>query len=242
MASSTARVLIQDALRSLGVVATGETPSADESTDALNLLNEMLEQWNLQRMLVYQIVRTLQSTTAGVGTYTLGSGGDWNMTRPDRIDRLNHVDSAQNLETPMRKQTDSEYQAIRLRTTQSTIPYEWYDDGAYPLRTITLFPVPSVNKQVALYTWQQLGTVNTLDTTLDFPPGYRAAVRYKLAIQCATDFDAEVSNALGVKAQQALAIIKRHHAPVEVLRTDPALQRSSARASRYDINIGMTRW
>jgi len=41
----TPQTLIKRAMRSLGVLHTGEEPSADEAADALQDLNEMLNQW-----------------------------------------------------------------------------------------------------------------------------------------------------------------------------------------------------
>ena len=40
---------INRALRLLGVLAEGETPSAAVSTDALTALNQMIDSWNTER-------------------------------------------------------------------------------------------------------------------------------------------------------------------------------------------------
>ncbi len=42
---TTARTLITRSLRTLGVLHSGETPSAEEANDALDALNEMLGAW-----------------------------------------------------------------------------------------------------------------------------------------------------------------------------------------------------
>ncbi len=42
----TAQELINGALRLIGVIAAGETPSADESADALAAFNAMIQNWN----------------------------------------------------------------------------------------------------------------------------------------------------------------------------------------------------
>lgn len=235
MASSTARVLIADALRSLGVLAAGEAPTDAEASDTLMLLNEMLELWNLQSLAVYSILRTAQSTTASKASYTLGSGGDWNMTRPDRLMRIVHYDSTQDLEIPLIFMPERSFQNLSQKTTESTIPHQWYDDRGYPLRTIYLFPVPSENKQVYLYTWQQLTTVATLDTVLDFPPGYRPAIRYNLAMHAAVDQGQPATAELQAQASQTLAVIKRANIIIEPLQADPALHGT---VGTYDARLG----
>lgn len=42
---SSYRDLVTSSLRSIGVLHSGETPSAEESTDSLDALNEMLNSW-----------------------------------------------------------------------------------------------------------------------------------------------------------------------------------------------------
>jgi hypothetical protein len=51
--STTAGDQINAALRLIGQLAEGETPSAATSQDALAALNQMLDSWNTDRLLVY---------------------------------------------------------------------------------------------------------------------------------------------------------------------------------------------
>jgi hypothetical protein len=53
MATYTAGDQINRALRLLGVLAEGETPSADMSNDALTALNQMIDSWNTERLSVF---------------------------------------------------------------------------------------------------------------------------------------------------------------------------------------------
>ena len=50
MATYTAGEQINRALRLLGVLAEGETPSADMSNDALTALDQMIDSWNTERL------------------------------------------------------------------------------------------------------------------------------------------------------------------------------------------------
>ena len=47
--STSAGDIINGALRLLGMLAEGETPSANTSTDALAAMNQMLDSWNTER-------------------------------------------------------------------------------------------------------------------------------------------------------------------------------------------------
>ncbi len=50
---TTANEQINGALRLLGVLAEGETPSAETSQDALAALNQMIDSWNTERLSVF---------------------------------------------------------------------------------------------------------------------------------------------------------------------------------------------
>jgi hypothetical protein len=50
---ATALDLITDALIELGVVAVGETVSAEDSVLGLSALNSMLDGWNTQNLTIY---------------------------------------------------------------------------------------------------------------------------------------------------------------------------------------------
>ena len=56
MATYTAGDQINRALRLLGVLAEGETPSASESQDALMALNQMIDSWNTERLSVFSTI------------------------------------------------------------------------------------------------------------------------------------------------------------------------------------------
>jgi hypothetical protein len=61
----TAREIIASTLRLLGVLAAGETATANEANDALESLNQMLSSWSNENLVVYQKVRDEFTLTAG---------------------------------------------------------------------------------------------------------------------------------------------------------------------------------
>jgi hypothetical protein len=66
---------ITSALRSIGALATGETPDANTATDCFNLLNEMLDQWSNDHLLVFTQQEVIQELTGEGFIYTIGPGG-----------------------------------------------------------------------------------------------------------------------------------------------------------------------
>ena len=77
--------LIKLILKDAGVSGVGQTPAAEDNNDMLLHLNLMLGEWTAQRWLVFHLVDTTIAVT-GASSYTVGTGGIANITRPDRIE------------------------------------------------------------------------------------------------------------------------------------------------------------
>ena len=71
--SSTAQDLIIGALRNINVLAAAETPSASDSADALQVLNDLLESWSIEHLTVYSVVENILQFTPGQYQYTIGN-------------------------------------------------------------------------------------------------------------------------------------------------------------------------
>ena len=82
MAIYTAGDQINRALRLLGVLAEGETPSAATSQDALVALNQMIDSWSIERLAVFCTQDQTLTWPAGLITRTLGPSGDFIGLRP----------------------------------------------------------------------------------------------------------------------------------------------------------------
>lgn len=85
MAISTAGDLIALALRTAGILGQGQSSAAEDSSDALSLLNMMVAQWQRRRWLVWSLLDTAIVST-GVESYSIGPGQQVNLPRPDKIE------------------------------------------------------------------------------------------------------------------------------------------------------------
>ena len=80
--ATTASDQINRALRLLGVLAEGETPSAETSQDALIALNQMIDSWSTERLSVYYTQDQVFNWPSGEIKRTLGPTGDFVGNRP----------------------------------------------------------------------------------------------------------------------------------------------------------------
>lgn len=214
----TGRDLVSAALRKLGVLASGETPSASEATDGLSEFNRMIDSWSTEKLLVYAVTAEAPLTLVpGQATYTMGVAGDIT-SRPVRIDRALIRDGQ--TDYPVRILSLDEYARIQNKSLQSTYPYGLYDDGGYPQRTITLYPVPNAAKSLILFTDRVLTGLATLDTSVSFPPGYEDACVCNLAVRLSVEYGKAVSEVLAQQAVGSKADIKRANLKPAYLRCD----------------------
>jgi hypothetical protein len=178
MPSIIALDLINSAARLAGIVASGEVLGPDEANDAISTLNDLVEAWNLQNFMIYNHVTSTFPLTANVKDYTIGTGGVFNTSRPVGIRSgyctLNSVDY------PLLVIGDAEYDGIWLKSLTNSYPVAVTNDGAFPLATLSFWPLPAQNMTVSLTMDLQFSNAVTLATTLSYPPGYSKALRYDI--------------------------------------------------------------
>ena len=228
-----AGALINSALRMINVLASGEQPSAAEQTDALTILQQMIDEWQAERLTIFTIQRTGQQggpqtfpLVSGQQTYTLGPGGNFNIPRPARIERMSLEwlsNPAQPLELPLEMVNEQRWQTVPVKAITSTLPTVVYDDQAFPLRNLSFWCIPTVVSNVIIYYWQPLNTFTDLVTDVQFPPGYFKALRYNLAVDLAPEFGRPLPPEVAMQAMASKAVIESMNLPAFEMRVDPAV-------------------
>lgn len=71
--TTTALDLIIGALRNINALEAGETPTAQDSADALQVLNDMLESWTIEKLFVFSSTENRFVFTPGKYQYTIGN-------------------------------------------------------------------------------------------------------------------------------------------------------------------------
>ena len=67
--------IISRALKDIGALASGETPSPDEAQDAFDMLNDMIDQWSNEDMMIFYKTEIIYPITPGQTQYTIGPCG-----------------------------------------------------------------------------------------------------------------------------------------------------------------------
>ena len=185
--------LITSAFRKIDVIAAGETPNADEYADALSSLNVMLESWSAEQISVYQIVNFAAALTAAQQVYTMGPSGNFNTSRPLKIESAGII-TPDGLRHAMTMVGALDWAKIEEKSLTGKLPKVLYNDNAYPLLNLQVWPIPSASggaPSIDLYVWAQLQQFAAITDAFAMPVGYFRALVYGLAMELAPEYGAQ---------------------------------------------------
>jgi len=208
---------IKSALRLTGSLRSGQNLSGDELKDSQMVLNDLLDAWSAQRIMVFVVQRvTLDQNQATLmlkasqQTYSLGNQGnneDFLLSRPARLERVSIMYSASQqtpVELPMDMYDDVQWQGIANKSTPSLLPQVCYVEENFPDMNLSFWPVPTQANPVVLYPWALLNLFPDLTSQFSFPPGYARAIRYNLAVDLAAEFPCDMTKLQLVLKQAAI--------------------------------------
>lgn len=218
---TTAIDLITRSMKLAKLLAAGETPTAEEATDALATLNDVLENWDTEPLSLWATSNFTAPTVAGQATYTIGPAGNFNTTRPSGIHGAYVTFNGVDFDVAVVGQL--EYNDISLKTQQQPIAEKLLYVNDFPLGLITLWPVPSQVVNLTMTFDRLLTQLTNTATTINYPPGAAKALRYALAVELATEFGAPIDPVLAALAADAKADYKRANKQPVKARYDAAL-------------------
>lgn len=206
----TVRELIRKSMLLIGAVSSGESLSADEAADGLSSLNDLLDSWSTDGLLIPASTIEEFTLTPGQASYTIGVSGNFDTANPQVIEeaRLKDV-SGTAFEIPISIYNIQEYADITQKTTQSSQPDALYFQRGGALSTIYLYPVPSAANKLVLYSKKALSSFASVNDSIVLPPGYQRALRYNLALELAVEYGKQPSEYVFQTSQDLKAQLMR---------------------------------
>jgi len=215
---TTAGDLINGSLRLLGVLAEGETPSAETSQDALVAMNQMIQSWNTERLAVFSTQDQVVTWPPGQRSRTLGPTGDIVANRPVSIDDSTYFrDPATGISYGLKLINQQQYNGIAVKTVTSTYPQVLWVNMTFPDIEMYVYPVPTKVLEFHVVSVNELTQPANLATDLAFPPGYLRCFRYNLACELAPEFGTEPSRQVSRIAMTSKRNIKRINNPDDIM-------------------------
>lgn len=244
----TAEDMIVTALNKLRIYAPGEQILNADKARGLAALNTMLDSWSNESLSCYAYLTQSHALTPGKQTYTIGPGGDFNMTRPLRI-----------IESPgsvyITDNNGNRY-GVRLvvgvpqwgilgnvsNIVTSNFPDTLYYDSQFPLGVMNFFPYPSSSYVATWLSYLQLTDFSALSGAVSLPPGYQKAIEDNLSIELEPFFpQAQLTQAIIAQAGVSKANIKRTNARQMIAYYDAAIvSRANILYNPYTDRVGST--
>jgi len=233
--------IINLALKTANVIGVGQTPLAQDTNDCFNQLNMMMAQWQRRRYMVYNLVTVgLQAT--GALTYSVGTGGDFNITRPVKLEsaffRMNKntplpVDYS--LEV-LRAQED--YNRISIKNLNAFPQYAYYNTG-FPLGELYVWPVPNNQYEIFISVMVQLEAFQTINDQIVLPPEYLDALHWNLARRICVMYGLPITPELTGYAEASMRAIEEVNSQIPLLHMPVALRGKSGAYNIYgDFYVG----
>ncbi len=187
---ATASDLITRAFRRGRVMGRDQTPAPDDAADALSELNDLLDLWWNDKLAVFRVLSEAFTLVAGQQSYTIGTGGNFNTTRPVKIVpgsyyTLNGIDRQLTVLTDRKSWDEIPYKALQAP------PQAIFYDEAFPTGNVFFYPTPDQAYSVHLNSWSRLQTIAALTTSISLPPGYNNLIVNGLAIAICPEYGLE---------------------------------------------------
>ena len=215
---ATAGEQINRALRLLGVLAEGETTSAEASQDALTAMNQMLDSWNTERLSVFSTQDQVFTWPASTISRTLGPTGNFVGNRPVLLEDSTYFrDPLTGVSYGVKIINQQQYNGIAVKTVTSTYPQVLWINMTYPDIEMYVYPVPLRDLEWHFISVEELTQPALLATELAFPPGYLRAFTYNLACEIAPEFGVEPSPQVRRIAMTSKRNIKRINNPGDIM-------------------------
>lgn len=228
---------IYAALRLLGVLAEGETPSPDTAQDALNALNQMLDSWSIERLSVFNTIDQMFTWPASIISRTLGPSGNFVGVRPVLLDDASYFrDPSTGVSYGIKFLNQQQYDAIAVKTVTATYPQVMWVNMDMPDVTMKVYPVPLRDLEFHFVSAKELTQPATLATDLVFPPGYLRAFKYNLACELAPEFGVEPSATVQRIAMTSKRNLKRINNPDDLMAMPYSLVTTRQKYSIYQGN------
>ena len=230
--------IINGSLRLIGALAEGEVPSAETSADALMAMNQMIDSWNTERLMIYNTIDQIFTWPSDEITQTLGPTGDFVGLRPVALDDSTYYrDASTGVSFGIKFINQQQYDGIAVKTVTSTYPQVMWINMENPDIAMTIYPKPTRALEWHFISVQELAQPATLATELAFPPGYLRAFRYNLAREIAAEFGIEPPRTVSQIANVSKRNLKSQNNPNDIMSIPYAIMVSRQRFNIYAGNM-----
>lgn len=204
---ATTKRLVESALRSIGVLASGEEARPAELQDALLYAKQMLDSWTNETLLVPALVHE-QFDLVEQNSFTIGPGGDFDTVRPTVIEKLN-IREASGHSVAVEIVGLNTWSDIPIKSNVQSFPRYAYYTSENPLGILRFSAVTAAGNKLVMVSSKPIQDLPALTAEVEFPPGYERAIRLGLALELAPEYGKQVDQVIAAQYSQARKVLKR---------------------------------
>lgn len=236
MAQDTATNICTAALRKLRVVDPQETPDDTELDNVFTEFKRMIKTWGSIGAVVWASTEDEHTLTAGTKVYTIGSGGDINTVRPNRVINGTYILSG-NIDRPVNIIGQSIYNSISDKDIGIPDPPTklWYDPQ-YPLGKIYLWPPGGGT--LYLRSYKPLAEPATIAAEIVYPDLYQDAIVWNLAQRMSPEFVGEPTPYIMAMASYTFDEIRKANAANDLSEMTNEIAGLTGQDHSYSIDAG----
>lgn len=189
---ATRNQIIEGALRIVGAIDIGDTPTATQYSKAAEALNMLVKALAAKGMPVWAVETVGFSLTAGINTYEVGNG-TITVSKPLKILQAWNRNITSNVDIPMTILTKYDYNRLGNKTSAGNPIQLMYDlNDTILLGKISVFPTPDIvsaaNQTIFFVYQRQFEDFTSGAETPDFPSEWHEALKYQLAARLADEY------------------------------------------------------
>ena len=216
---ATAQTIITDALKEIGVLADGETPSGSMSSDALRALNRLMDLWSNDSAFAY-VASTVSKALTGQASFTVGPTGDVVDDRPISVETATVIRDG--ITYPVEVTDNQKWDSISYKGATGANTSIVYYAADVPNGTVNVWPL-ATGCTLNLRVINLVTTFPDQTTDVSLPPGYETAFIKNLAVDLAPGYGATPSALTMKAAQSSMRSIERTNLVVPTMTIDSSL-------------------
>jgi len=182
--------VILGALKKVGAISQGETPTTAQISDASDTFNSLIKAWQADGLPLWKIKKQGFPLVQGQSKYNTTT--DWLLTsKPLKITQVLIHDNISQSDIQLITVSRQEYNLLGMKSNQGT-PTQYYYDIQSTSGDINLYPVPDTysetNRELQVIYQDQFNDIISANEYPDFPSERNRALLYGLASDLADEY------------------------------------------------------
>lgn len=210
----TVQDIINRAFRFIHVLGDGEVLTASESTDALIVLNGIIEQANIDKLLGYYRAEVIFSTIPNQSVYTIGpSVYAPDISAPRPVEILSGFSRRDGVDIPLFVAHKDDYDRIQVKNIgiagwEQVVYYE----PTWPKGTATFYMKPlDTMTEIHLSVMAEIPQFTSLNDAVSLPPTYTFWLVYKLGERLSPEYGAKFTTKMEKLLTETEGALKRNN-------------------------------